>query len=94
MSPLKVTISSAAQEYLDSLLLEELAYNVQAFGVQKQLHQLVPLTLYHGINFADAVNEPKFGDFVEMPEIFKRAAVGYHKDPRGFLRRVRAAEIE
>lgn len=66
-------------------LLEELAVNAAAFGLQEKPERLIPLTAYCGDDFSKIAQDAEFSDIAHSPWIFKLAAKNHPSDPRGFL---------
>ena len=80
-----MTVPPELREDISSIFLEDIIANVVAFNSEKKPSKLIPLTLYHGSTFAQALQEDEFAAFKDTPGIFKYAAVNYPRDPRGFF---------
>ncbi len=84
----KIEIPFNLKPELSKLFLEELACNAQIFEYEDEAEKISSLTLNQGIGCIDIMQEEEFFCFRDTLGIYRRAAVGNPKDPRGFLRGV------
>ncbi len=86
------TIPDEQRNKVSSILARELFINGATFFenvTEKELEQLVPLTLYNGDSLSGIHHDPEFTSLQDTPSIFKRAVISYPSDPREFLRDVK-----
>ncbi len=69
-----------------AILQHEWVMNVNALELDRNFEKLIPLTLYHGTDFATAPHEPKFKTFADTLGIFRQIAIYHPVNPRKHLR--------